>query len=226
MIPFPPAVDVPLPEMVFPLMVLPEDPRTVMPERPLPRGAMPAAFVPMRLFNSELLPPVTKIPSSLLAEITLPAPLPVPPMVLKDPRILTPATWFPRLELPITSVPILLPWTKLPSPEMSMPSPLLPEITLPWPAPVPPIVLPELLIDTPSPLPRAMAPVASVPMKLPCTTLPVVPDPVIWMPSPPKRLITSPSTVQPPALINRPSVPAGVGAVQFDEQHRVVAIGQ
>ena len=90
-----------------------------------------------------------------------------------------------------------------------MPSPLLPEITLPAPAPVPPIVLPELLIDTPVALPRAAVPVASVPMKLPCTTLPVAPDPVIWMPSPPKRLITSPSTVLPPALINRPFVPLG-----------------
>ena len=48
-----------------------------MPERPLPsRG--PAAFVPMRLFSSELSPPSTNDPSSLLPEITLPAPLPVP----------------------------------------------------------------------------------------------------------------------------------------------------
>ena len=80
-----------------------------MPERPLFRAAVPAAFVPMRLFNSELLPPVTEMPSSLLPEITLPTQFPVPPMVLLEPLMLTPAPWFPRLELLRTLVPMKLP---------------------------------------------------------------------------------------------------------------------
>ena len=53
---------------------------------------------------------------------------------------------------------------------MSMPSLPLPEITLPAPAPVPPIVLFDapLSIITPSPLlPSAAVPAAFVPMKLP-----------------------------------------------------------
>ena len=58
---------------------------------------------------------------------------------------------------------------------MSMPSTLLPEITLPAPAPVPPIVLFDapLSITTPVPLPSAAVPAAFVPMKLPWTTITV-----------------------------------------------------
>ena len=67
------------------VIVLPDDPRSVIPESPLPRAAVPAAFVPMRLSRSELLSPETKTPSFTLAEITLLA------TVLLDPAILRPA---------------------------------------------------------------------------------------------------------------------------------------
>ena len=83
----------------------------------------------------------------------------------------------PMAAVPAAFVPIRLPWTRLPSLETSMPSPLLPEITLPAAAPVPPIVLFDALVSitTPVPLPGpAAVPLTSVPKKLPVTRLPFV----------------------------------------------------
>ena len=58
-----------------------------------------------------------------------------------------------------------------------MPSLSLPEITFPAPAAVPPTVMPDTNdISIPAcPLPRSIVPLASVPMKLPCTRVPVAP---------------------------------------------------
>ena len=61
-----------------------------------------------------------------------------------------------------------------------------PEITLPAPAAVPPIVLlvaVDVLIETPTSLPRSF-PLVLVPIRFPKTTFPVVPDPVITIPEP------------------------------------------
>ena len=82
--------------------------------------------------------------------------------------MLTPAPWFPRLELPRMLVPMKLPTIEISlAPELrTMPSPVLPEITLPAPLPVPPMVLLGLARETPSPmLGNARAPEASVPTR-------------------------------------------------------------
>src|SRR5262249_8345823 len=69
----------------------------------------------------------------------------------------------------------------------------------------PPIVFDADSIRTPVPLGRGAVPAASVPMKLPCTTAPPAPD--SRMPLPPKRLTTSPRTVELPAATVRPLAP-------------------
>ena len=142
MIPAPPSFPTPLSEMVFPLMMFPEVPRSVMPESPLPRPAAPMVFVPMKLLEIEFPPAAMKIPSLTLPAITLFAIVldvlarrrPAPP----DPD---PGTPLPSGVLPAGFVPILFPWTRLPPLERSIPSPVLPEITLPAPAVTPPMVL-------------------------------------------------------------------------------------
>ena len=68
--------------------------------------------------------------------------------------------------MPLLSVPMRFPWTTsfVPS-SMETPTPVFPEMTLPEPGFVPPIVLeaePKRL--TPIELPRARSPVTSVPM--------------------------------------------------------------
>ena len=91
---------------------------------------------------------------------------------------------------------------------------------------VPPIWLVELLMSRmPLPLPCPPVPAAFVPMKLPAITWP--PEFSGWMPAPLKRLITSPRTVDEPAV--EPSVRPIAdrrGAVQLDEKDGVIARGQ
>ena len=85
-----------------------------------------------------------------------------------------------------------------------MPCALLPEMTLPAPAAVPPMVLSvaPLMTNTPKlPLPSAAVPAALVPMKLPSTTLPVVPLPVMSMPSLVLPLMTLPAAAVVPPMV-------------------------
>ena len=81
----------------------------------------------------------------------------------------------------------------------------------------PPIVLFDapFSINTPSTVFPRLAPLASVPMKLPSTTLPVAPDPVISMPSLLKPMVLAPPIVLFDALfsINTPST-------KFPRRHR------
>ena len=69
-----------------------------------------------------------KIPSAVLPDIRLPpdiklpAPAPVPPMVLFVPPTPMPADWFPRPGVPAASVPISLSATRLPSDFKAIPS--------------------------------------------------------------------------------------------------------
>ena len=78
--------------------------------------------------------------------------------------------WFGTATVPVTSVPMKLPSTRLPlvpASVMRMPRLALPEMTFNVPAVVPPIVLPVAppMIWTPSwPLGTALVPVTSVPM--------------------------------------------------------------
>jgi hypothetical protein len=87
---------------------------------------------------------------------------------------------------------------------------LLPEITLRAAAVVPPIWLPRLFTQMPKlPLPRALAPVVSVPMKLPWMTFDT---PFKTMPCAGKRLMASPSTVLNPEFNCNPTLPVAVDA--------------
>jgi len=83
-------------------------------------------------------------------------------------EIPTPARLFPKLRVPVASVPRKLPATQLlaaPLPASHTPSSTLPEITLRAPAPNPPTVLPAVWISTPArPLLTTVPPLASVPM--------------------------------------------------------------
>ena len=80
---------------------------------------------------------------------------------------------------------------EVPGVVMSTPAPVLAAIVLPARKPVPPIELPDAppKIWTPSAvLPRLVVPAASVPIKFPSTTLPVVPE--FSMSTPPAPLLT------------------------------------
>jgi hypothetical protein len=82
-------------------------------------------------------------------------------------------------------------------------------MTFPLPGLEPPITLSELAdaISIPdSRFPRSVDPAGSVPMRLPRTLWP--PEPARYRPSPRKRLIARPRTVDAPAMRRRPSVPA------------------
>ena len=75
------------------------------------------------------------------------------------------------------------------------PAPLLKAMVLPWPAPTPPMLLAlaDVLSRMPAPpLPSAVLPVASVPIQLPCTVLPVAVAVRNQMPSAPLPEMTLP----------------------------------
>src|SRR5437867_10754528 len=94
-----------------------------------------------------LLASVIKTPApDVLPEITLAAAAVVPPMVLLEapPAMETPVPLGKAAGVAAALRPILLPWTRLllvPESVIRIPAPVLPEIKLPAPAAVPPIVL-------------------------------------------------------------------------------------
>ena len=134
-----PSETVPLPETTLPgPTTLPAASEIKIPAIPLPIAFDPARSVPIRSpwIMVRVDPPWTTTPTEPLPEITLAAPPARPPMAMSvAPR----STRMPSLALPIAcepplSVPIELP--KMVSKELasrSIPSTLLPEITLPGP---------------------------------------------------------------------------------------------
>ena len=119
----------------------------------------------------------------------LPAPAIVPPMVLLllPAASMIPSPPWPRMVDPLGARPMMFPSiTTLEAPRNDTPALKFPEITLPSPAAVPPIVLlvaVDVLIETPTSLPRSF-PLVLVPIRFPKTTFPVAPDPVITIPEP------------------------------------------
>jgi hypothetical protein len=111
------------------------------------------------------------MPSSALPEIRLPAPAAVPPMSCNGASTKMPRPPLGMAAVPAALVPIRLPSTTLPLPLLKwMPSPPLPAMRLPAPAPAPPMVV---LATPPRKLPKRMpwppfgtaaVPAASVPM--------------------------------------------------------------
>ena len=102
----------------------------------------------------------------------------------------------PMSSVPVQSVPMKLPCTRVPVPELwiRIPSPKLPAITFRSLGPTPPIVLFAPITSIPGvPLPSATVPVESSPIQFPATTLL---SPWRWMPSAWNRLITKPRTVE------------------------------
>ncbi len=104
----------------------------------------------------------------------------------------------------------------VPASSKSIPAPALPEIRLPAPAAVPPIVFnDESSTATPAfPLGAAAVPAALVPMRFPCTRLFVDPCPMMSMPLPPlpEMTLSAPGLVPPivfwgDATIDTPSPP-------------------
>ena len=120
-----------------------------------------------------------------------------------------------RAAVPAALVPIRLPWTTVPVVRLLLrktPLPPFPEITLPVPAAVPPIVLfGELTTWTPTaPLARAAVPAALVPMRFPWTKppedgLPIL-TPFCWLAEIRLRVsgVVPPTTLPVPPLINTP----------------------
>ena len=116
---------------------------------------------------------------------------------------------------PLALVPMRLPCTRSCSTRIDrIPLPLFPEMTLPAPADVPPIVL--FAPDTtkiPPLLPIAVVPAASVPTRFPCTRLPAE----AWI-----RIPVAPAIERPfeemtfPAAGRRPADGIARGAVEDD----------
>ena len=123
-------------------------------------------------------PDWTETPARTLKAIVLPAPDTVPPIVLENALLLTitPFTSLPSGALPVMSVPIRLPSTRLSLADLpsSRTPQWLAEIRFKAAAVVPPIVLlyaPS--ISTPSfLLPRSFFPVLSDPIRLPSSRFP------------------------------------------------------
>ncbi len=117
------------------------------------------------------------MPLAWLVEMTLPAPEAVPPIVtVASPKISIPSPVLPRAWVPVMSVPIRLPWMTTPPASNKlamMPVPPFPEITLPAPAAVPPIVTLETVSRPIAgavlalPSDSASDPLASVPSRFP-----------------------------------------------------------
>ena len=133
------------------------------------------------------------MPSSVLVPIVLP---------VAALRRSTPCAPLGIAEPPAASVPIRARETVLLlAPVMAMPWAVLPEITFREPG-GPPIVfrLADVLISMPRRLGMAAVPAAFVPMKLPCTWVPVVAAPEIRIPSLPFPEITLRASVTSPPI--------------------------
>ena len=161
-----------LPAPTPPPIVLPEQVAPINTPEELCRAAVPLKSVPMKLFCTkfEFEFELRATPVPAFPEITLRAPAVVPPTVLFVAKLSmnTPNRLLPSATMPLLSVPMKLPCTRLlvaPLPSIPTPS-LLPEIILRASAVVPPIRLlaaPEM--KTPSPeLPSAAVPLAFVPI--------------------------------------------------------------
>ena len=120
------------------------------------------------------------MPCCSLAAMTFRAPGSGPPTRLfpaPDEKLI--AVRLPRARVPVTSVPIRLPWTRFPPPPPTkLMAAAVPEIRLPAPGAVPPIRLSAAKATT-TPAPwnvvpgtSRWVPLASVPMSFPCTTVP------------------------------------------------------
>ena len=98
-----------------------------------------------------------------------------PPTVLDEEPVSTstPAPVFPIARVPVVSVPIMFPWTRLPVASLISIPFLLAAMRFAACGTVPPIVLPEAVpTRTPMLLPSAIVPVKSVPIKFPATRFP------------------------------------------------------
>ena len=161
-------------------MVSPVEFARTTPETELLIAFSPETSSPMTFpsITSPEVPLVMSMPSPKLPEMRFAAAAVVPPIVvpiatarsIPSPRLGTAA-------VPSRSVPILLPATssssagEYPS-RMAMPGPSFPEIRLPVPAIVPPIVLPIVSIWRPmSWVPSAAVPARFVPISFPSITL-------------------------------------------------------
>jgi hypothetical protein len=123
----------------------------------------------------------TSMPSPALPEITLGAA--VVPTVLPVPEsIKMPSPAFAIAAVPAAFVPMKLPAMTLSSPVNKLiPTPLLPEIT--FPAPAPPIVFPPAPTSTPTEFGIAAVPVALRPMRLRAN---------VWLETPPSLVSSTP----------------------------------
>src|SRR5215469_1762546 len=132
--------------------------------RPLPRGARPAAFVPI-LLPCTVSPPWSTTPVSPLALITL--------LRITTPDDCASMPWLRFLSAarPVASVPIRLPATVLAAPS-STPSPKLPLMTLPEAKVPPPSRLPALSSTAPVASASLARPDAVVPIRLRSTMVP------------------------------------------------------
>ena len=113
---------------------------------------------------------VTLIPAPRFPETTLPKPCPGEPIMFPDPdSIAIPLREFPSAVVPRAVVPIQLPLITLadesvPSGWIRMPSPVLPEMTLPDPpAPRPIVLRDEPRIESPCPFGIATLPIGATP---------------------------------------------------------------
>ena len=74
--------------------------------------------------------PLTRTPTAAFPEMRLPEAVVLPPMMIPAPLTAqTPPKLFGIARVPVTSVPILFPWTITPDAEMPRPVRELPEIT-------------------------------------------------------------------------------------------------
>ncbi len=156
--------------------MLPASPPIVSAVTPLPTWMPSAVFgcdTPISL--PWMTPPVLDEPSTTMPEpplppIEFPAPAPLPPIVVFGASSTQmPPEPFGRAVEPSADVPITLPTILLPDAVLCwsmIPQPVLPEMTLPSPAFVPPTIELALLSMIPSPLPSPRLFEASVPMKL------------------------------------------------------------
>jgi hypothetical protein len=136
-----------------------------------------ATRCPLMAIPAPLMPPLKAITFFSLAGR--------PPMVLSLPVTVMPVVPFPRSSVSFASIPMWLPRTRLSEPPRAIPGwATAPAITLPSPAPVPPIVWPLPPVTMPLwSTPSFAVPETSVPITFPVAVWPV-PEKVIPFPTP------------------------------------------
>ncbi len=130
----------------------------------------------------------------------LPAPLTVPPIVLPVPKIQTPSLRSPRGN-PVAVTPMSFPSTRTSEAWRVKPIQLLPPMTFPEPAVVPPIVMPDPTLSRETPVEPASAavPLALLPIRFPATKtsdVPLSPISRSWFRFP-ETTLPDPATVPP-----------------------------